>query len=221
MIALDGLARPQHRAGGDRLLQHRRIDDLARRAAGPLRQPLAEPADLAGVLDQREPGAHRHRAADRNIGRRRHRKARGGKAEHQVIGILAHRQMLALAHHVPDVAEHEEIAGHGARQARNIVGVAGDETGGKALCKMRGGIFFGDGVADAFRQFVAEGDVPVAREFDKTVGEIGIAGGQRRLDIVRHQRGLFRRAELSLISASCGGLVLRRQDRAGVAGMRP
>ena len=47
----DGLARPQHRARCDRLLQHRRIDDLARRAAGPLRQPLAEPPDLAGILD--------------------------------------------------------------------------------------------------------------------------------------------------------------------------
>ena len=50
-----GLAGPQHRAGGDRLLQHRRIDDFARRAASPLRQPFAEPPDLARILDQLRP----------------------------------------------------------------------------------------------------------------------------------------------------------------------
>ena len=140
LIAVDGLARPQHRTGRDRVLQHRRIDHLARRAAGPLRQPLAEPADLARILDQRESGAQRRRAADRDIGRRGHRKTGGGKTQHQPIGILAHRQMLAFAHHVPDVAEHEEIAGHRARQARDIVGIAGHKAGGKALCKMRGRI---------------------------------------------------------------------------------
>ena len=67
----DGLARPQHRALRDRLLQHRRIDDLARRAAGPLRQPLAQPPDLAGILDHAETGAHRRRRR-----RRRHRSQR-------------------------------------------------------------------------------------------------------------------------------------------------
>jgi hypothetical protein len=91
--------------------------------------------------------------------------------------------MLAFAHHVPDVAEHEQIAGDRARQARDIVGVAGHEAGGKALGKMRGRIFFRDGIADPLRQFVADGDVLVPREFDKAAGEIGIAGRQRRLDI--------------------------------------
>ena len=137
----------------------------------------------------REAGAHRHRAADRHIGRRRHRKARRRKAQHQPVGVLAHRQMLAFAHDVPDIAEHEEIAGDRARQARDIVGIAGDETGGKALGKMRRRILFRDRIADALRQFLADGDVPVAREFDKTVGEIGIVGRQRRLDILGDQPG--------------------------------
>ena len=140
---------------------------------------------LRASLTMRKAGAHRRRAADRNIGRRGHGKPRGGKTQHQAVGVLAHRQMLAFAHHVPDIAEHEEIAGHGAGQARDIVGVAGDEAGGKTLCEMRGRIVFRDGVADALRQLVADGDVLVARELDEAVGEIGIACGQRRLDILR------------------------------------
>src|SRR4051812_18328616 len=61
------LNRPQDRTGSDRLLQHRRVDHLARRAAGPFREPLAEPPNLAGILDQREPGAHGRYLAERYI----------------------------------------------------------------------------------------------------------------------------------------------------------
>src|SRR6266404_2525386 len=35
----DGLPRPQHRTRRYRILQHRRVNDLARRTAGPLREP--------------------------------------------------------------------------------------------------------------------------------------------------------------------------------------
>ena len=40
----DGLTRPHDRAGRDRILQHRRIDHAAGRAAGPFREPFAQPA---------------------------------------------------------------------------------------------------------------------------------------------------------------------------------
>ena len=132
-----GLARPQHRTVGDRVLEHRRIDHLARRPAGPCRESLAEPSDLAGILHQRQPGANRRGAADGDIGHGRHGEARGRKAQHQAIGLLAHGEVLALADDVPDVADHEEIAGHGPRQARDIVGVAGDEPGGEPFGEMR------------------------------------------------------------------------------------
>ena len=129
----DGLPRPQHRS---RMRPHSPASAHRRyraRSGRPIqRQPLAEPPDLAGVLDQRQTGAHRRHAADRNIGRRRHRKPRRRQSQHQPIGVLAHRQMLAFAHHVPDVAEHEEIAGHRAGHARDIVGISGDEPAGKA-----------------------------------------------------------------------------------------
>ena len=79
---IHGLSRMHHRARCDGILQHRRIHDLARRAAGPFGEPLAQAPDLAGILDQRQSRAHRCRATDRYVGRRRHGKARGGKAQH-------------------------------------------------------------------------------------------------------------------------------------------
>ncbi len=51
----NGLARPQHRAPCDRLLQDRCIDDVARRKPGPLCQPLAQASDLAGSLTMLRP----------------------------------------------------------------------------------------------------------------------------------------------------------------------
>ena len=45
-----------------------------------------------------------------------------------------------------------------------------------------------DGIADALRQFVADGNALVAGEFDEAVGEIGIARRQRRLDVLGDQR---------------------------------
>ena len=112
-----------------------------------MREPLAQPPDLAGILDQGETGAHRRHAPDRDIGRRGHRETGGGKAKYQPVGILAHREVLAFAHHVPDVTEHEQIAGDRARQARDIVGISGHKAGGEAFCKVRGRILLGDSIA--------------------------------------------------------------------------
>ena len=92
--------------------------------------------------------------------------------------------MLAFAHHVADIAEHKEIAGNRPRQARDIVGVPGHKTGRKTLGKMRGRIFVRDGVAHPLQQFIANGDVFLSCEFDKAVGEIGVVGGEGRLDIL-------------------------------------
>ena len=146
-----GLPRTQHRAGCDGILQHRRIHHPARRAAGPFGQSLAQAPDLAGVLDQSETRAHRRHATDRHIGRRCHRKTGGGKAQHQVIGVLAHDEVLAFAHNIPDVAEHKEVAGNGAGQASDIVGISGHEPIGEALGKMGRGIFLLYGIAHPLR----------------------------------------------------------------------
>ena len=217
----DGLAGPQHRALRDRLLQHRRIDDLARRAAGPLRQPLAQPPDLAGILDHGKTGTQRADTADGDVGRGGHREAHRRQAQHQPVHLLARRQMLALAHDVPDVAEHEEIAGDRARQARDVVGVTGHQTGGKALGKMRRRTCVSNGIADALRQFVADGNALVAGEFDEAVGEIGIALRERCLDVFGDQRLIAPQGGIDVDIGQRRGVVLRRQNGAGLAGVRP
>ena len=173
-----------------------------------MRQPLAEAADLARILDQRKAGAHRRHAADRNVSRRGHGKPGGGKTEHKAVGVLTRRQMLAFAHHVPDVAEHEEIAGHGARQARDVVGGARHKTRGKTLCEMPGRIIFRDGVADARRQGIADGDVLFTREFQKAAREIGIACGQRGLDVLFDQSLVIPQSRIDLNVGQLLGLII-------------
>ena len=217
----DGLARPQHRTLRDRLLQHRRIDDFARRAAGPLRQPLAQPPDLAGVLDHGKTGAHRADAADGDVGRGGHHEPYCREAQHQPVHLLARRQVLALAHDVPDVAEHEEIAGHRARQARDVVGIAGHQARGKALGKMRRRARVGNGIADALRQLVADGNALVAGELDEAVGEIGIVRRERRLDVVGDQRLIAPQGGIDVDIGQRRRVVLRRQNGCGLAGVRP
>jgi hypothetical protein len=129
--------------------------------------------------------------------------------------------MPALAHDVPDIAVYEQVAGNGAREACKIVGIAGDETGGKAPGHIRGRVRFRDRVADALRQVLADGNAPVAREFNEACGEVGIVHRQRRLDILGDQSGVVPQGRIELEISEFGRLVLRRQDGSGVTGVRP
>ena len=138
-----------------------------------------------------------------------------------MVGILTHREVLALAHHVPDVAEHEEIACHRTRQAGKIVGVAGDEPGGKAFCKSGCRILVRHGIADPLRQFIAERDVLLPRQFDEAVGEIGVVGCQCRFDIFRDDGRFVPQGKIELGTGQCGRIVLCGQQGIGVARMRP
>jgi hypothetical protein len=128
--------------------------------------------------------------------------------------------MLALAHDVPDVADHEEIAGHRSGQARNIVGAAGDEPGGEALGEMRGGVFGLDRIAYAAQEVVGQRDVAVTRQRNKTVGEIGIISGERSLDIVLNQAVVLPQNGVELQLGQSGRIVLGGENRAGLAGVR-
>ncbi len=129
--------------------------------------------------------------------------------------------MLAFAHHVPDVAEHEQVAGDRARQAGDIVGVPGHKPGGEALCKMRRRIFFRDGLGYASRQLIGNGNVLFPGELDKAVGKIGIVCGKCRLDIRCDDGLVVPQSGIELDVGERSGIVLRRQNGAGVARMRP
>lgn len=189
------------------------------RAGGPCSEPLAEPPDLAGILHQRQPGANRRSTANGDIGHGSDRKARGRKAQHQTVGVLAHRQMLALAHDVPDVTDHEEIAGDGSGQTRDIVGVAGDEAGCEPFGEVRGGILGLDRIAHAIDEVIGQREVAVTRERNETVGEIGIACGERGLDIVLNQTVVLPEQRIELELGERGRIILGGENRAGLAGM--
>jgi hypothetical protein len=131
------------------------------------------------------------------------------------------RKVLTLAHHVPDVAEHEEIAGDRARQARDVVGITGHQTGGKAFGKMRRRTCVSNGVADALRQLVADDNALVAGELDEAAGEIGIARRERCLDVVGDQRLIAPQGGIDVDIGQRRGIVLRRQNGAGLTGVRP
>ncbi len=138
-----------------------------------------------------------------------------------MIGVLAHGEMLALAHDIPDVAEHEQIAGHGAGQARDIVGVSGHEAGREAPCNLRGGICLGDGVVHPPRQIVGHRDVLFPGEFDEAAGEIGIAGGKCRLDMIGDGSAVIPQNRIELEIGQNSRVVLRRQHGGSVPCLRP
>ena len=58
-------------------------------------------------------------------------------------------------------------------------------------------------------------------KIDKAVGEIGVAGGQRRLDILLDHSVVVPQSRIELEIGEFSRIVLRRQNGAGVARMRP
>ena len=58
-------------------------------------------------------------------------------------------------------------------------------------------------------------------KIDKTVGKIGIVGGQRRLDILLDDSAVVSQSRIELEVGKLSRIVLRRQNCAGVARMRP
>ena len=199
-----------------------RIDHVARRTAGPLRQPLAEPPDLAGILDQREA---RRAAAPRR--RPRHRSPPSPRGPTAASPSTRWSVSSPMARCLPSrttslmspntkrspATVPERLATSSASPVTRPVS--------EALGKCGRRILFRDGVADALREFVAERDVLFPGEVDKTVGEIGIVGGQRRLDILGDERGVIPQSRIELQVGQLGRIVLRRQDGKGVPGMRP
>ena len=62
----------------------------------------------------------------------RHRDAGAGKAEHELVDLLAAHAAPAFAHHVAHVAEHEQVAGQHPGGARDVLRLAGDKAARKA-----------------------------------------------------------------------------------------
>src|SRR5260370_18724298 len=71
------------------------------------------------------------------------------------------------------------------------------------------------------RQFFAEGDVSLPGELDKAVGEIGIVCGKRGFDIPGDDGLVVLQSRIELEVGENSRIVLRRQNGAGVARVRP
>ena len=149
--------------------------------------------------------------------------ADAGETENPRIVVLAHEIVRALAGRIADVAEHKEIAESGAREARQVGGLAGPQSMNKSACGVADGRLLHAGVLHLGRQGRIDGDAAIGRERDKALRKTDIARGQCSADfafrhipveaaverliadpdrIVGRQRDGLRAATLSRISAS-------------------
>ena len=108
-----------------------------------------------------------------------------GKAEYQLVDRFAAQAMPALAHHVADVAEHEQVAGEHAGGARDILGLTGDEAARKTcrLARRPRGILFGG--LDFRDQRRRDRHAALGSQLNEASRKLGVAGGQRFLDLAR------------------------------------
>ena len=171
-------------------------------------------------LDEREPGARRRREPCAQIHAGRHRDAAAGKAEHQLVDLLAAHAAPAFAHHVAHVAEHEQVAGQHSGRARDVLRRAGDEAAGEA-CNLAGRLRgFPFGGFDFCLQGGRDRHVTLGREREEALRELDVARAERFVDLARRHGGVEVAVELQFrqLHRIVGGRDLaRRIDAAGQA----
>jgi hypothetical protein len=155
-----------------------RFSTLSSRISGA---PMWPPRRAA--LHDREPGARRRREAGAGVETGRHRDAGRRQGRGPPCRPLAAQAVPALAHHVADVAEHEQVAGQHAGRARHVLGLAGDEAARKA-CDTARRVAASRSAISFFDQ--AGGTVTRARrQIDEAARELDVSGRQRLLDLAR------------------------------------
>jgi hypothetical protein len=93
-----------------------------------------------------------------------------------LIDVLAHGQPFALAHHVADVAENEQIARNRAGQAGHVISLAGHEASGKAPRRADRGIFIGHRGIDALGHCGRQLDTLGLRQIGEAFCQIRVVG---------------------------------------------
>ena len=86
---------------------------------------------------------------------------------------------------------------------------------------MRRRIRLGNRVTHPPRQLVGKGNVFLPGQIDKTVGKIRVVGSQRGLDILLDDGAVVSQRRIELKVGKLSRIVLRRQNSAGVARVRP
>ena len=130
----------------------------------------------------------RRARAETRIGAGRHRDANQRQAEHQLVDVLAIDVARAFARRIAYIAEHEQVAERGAREAHHVVRLAGDQSTRETFSVGRGGVCIFDRLFDPLRHLFRNLDAAINREIEIAPGEVGIVDGQRRLDLTHRHR---------------------------------
>ena len=199
------LHRLAHRTHGGRGLRDAGIADgaaqrgpvhhLPQRAADILAHLRGHAAGLARRLEHRETDARRRAGAERRVGAGGERDADAGEAEHELVCRLARRHARAFTDGIADIAKDKQIAERGAGEADEILRLTDDET----LRKTAGGALGGGGrrirILDPRDQRRVDRHLAVAREVEKALGEVGVVGLERGLDLAAGDVGVERAFE--------------------------
>ena len=126
--------------------------------------------------------------------------------------------MVALAHRIADVAEHEEIAGRGPREPGEIVGSPGPEAVEEALCRanpLRRGC---TGCLHLGGERRVDRNAALAREHEEARGKVGIVGRERALDFAAGDLG--RQRLFHGVIGEAHRIVLDRDEVRGIEAAR-
>ena len=138
---------------------------------------------MVATFTRLRPDSNRQHGAERNIGAGRHRDADAGKPEDQLVGLLTGREPRTFAHGVADIADHEQIADRGAGKADEIVRFTGHEPFGEILYVAAGAVGLRNGGLDLRGKRRLDRNLLLAGKFQEAVGEVGILGGERSVDL--------------------------------------
>ncbi len=130
------------------------------------------------------PTLGRRRSAHRRISAGGNGDADNGEAENQLIVILAADVAAALAHRIADIAEYEQVAEGRAGKPGHVLRLAGDQPAGKAARGGAGGVGVVDRRFHSLPEFWRQSRAAIVGQIDKALGEIGVAGIERRLDLM-------------------------------------
>ena len=198
--------------------QRRPVNDIAKGTRDPAGHVAADAAGLACRLHHRQADPRGGGGSDRGIGADRHREPNAGEPEDQLVGFLAGGKPGSFTHGIADVPEYEQIAEHGARQSRHVLRLPRDQAAGEAPDRAHGGRRPAIGQFHLLGKGGIDRDIAVAGELQKAVGEVGVTGRQRSIDLARRNRFVERARNRAI--GERHRIVLCGNQRSGLEGVR-
>src|SRR5204863_6538929 len=138
--------------------------------------------------------------------------------QNKLVDVLSARAIDAFAHRIADVAEHEQVADRGTGKARNVLGLSGHEPIGKALGDLLAGLRRLNRRVDLTDKRGVDRNTALARQLDKALGKLDVAGGERRLDLAPRDRR--REAAIKADVGKLYRIILRGEQSGGLPPVR-